>query len=229
MKKIDTVLFDFDGTIMDTNELILRSWQHAFVMFTGKEGDEEEILRSYGEPIFGTVDRFFPDGPSAGVVAAYREYQERYYEETITLFPGILDLFKTLKTQGYAIGIVTSRLYHSAKIGLEKFGLFDYVTAFVTIRDTEKPKPDPEPILLALSQLEKKPEQAIMVGDTKHDIQCARNAYVVPVLVDWSLAVPPEARSGEDAPDYIIEKAEDLLGILEELNAYPIVPKPQGE
>jgi pyrophosphatase PpaX len=219
MKKINTVLFDYDGTIMNTNELILRSWQHTFVTLTGKEGDEEEILRSYGEPITGTVARFFPDKSIEDVVAAYRAYQMAYYEESLELFPGILELFKTLKAQDYAIGLVTSRVYNTAKIGMEKFGLFDYAAAFVTINDTEKPKPDPEPILLALEQLGRKPEQAIMIGDTKHDLQCARNAGVVPVLVGWSLAVPPDERGGADAPDYIIEKAEDLLAILKELNA----------
>jgi len=219
IKKINTILFDFDGTIMNTNELILRSWQHTFRMFTGSDGDADEILRSYGEPIDVTTARFFPERSIGEVENVYRAYHYDRYESAIELFPGILDLLENLKSQGYAMGVVTSRLYRTANIGMEKFGLFRYFDAFVTVNDTAQPKPDAAPIRLALSKLGRPAGRAVMIGDTRHDIQCARNAGVVPILVGWSLAVPPDERSGADAPDYILDKAADLPGILQELNA----------
>ncbi len=215
MTKINTVLFDFDGTIMDTNSVIMQSWQHTFRAVEGKERPEEEIIGTFGEPLYVTMEKLLPQISVEEGAKIYRSFHHDNFIELIGIFPGILELLEELKTRGYKTGIVTSRLRHSTEIGLKKYDMEQYFDAIVTCDDTDKHKPDPEPVHIALARLGSKPEEAIMVGDSMFDILCAKNAGVKAVLVSWALAVSEEDKTGENAPNYIIEKAEDLLDILE--------------
>ncbi len=215
MTKINTVLFDFDGTIMDTNTVILQSWQHTFRTVEGRERPAEDIFGTFGEPLYITMEKVLPQIPVEEGVSIYRSYHYDNFSELIEVFPGILDLLGELKARGYKTGIVTSRLWHTTEIGLKKYDMEQYFDAIVTCDDTDRHKPDPEPVNIALERLGSRPEESVMVGDSMFDILCARNAGVKAVLVSWALAVSEEDKTGENAPDYVIEKAEDLLDILE--------------
>ncbi|HYE68930.1 MAG TPA: pyrophosphatase PpaX [Anaerovoracaceae bacterium] len=215
MKNFNTVLFDFDGTIMDTNSVILQSWQHTFRTVEGKERPDEDILETFGEPLHITMEKLLPQISVEEGSQIYREYHYDNFIELIEVFPGILGLLEELKARGYKTGIVTSRLRRTTDMGLKKYDMEQYFDVVVTCDDTDKYKPDPEPVNIALERLGSKPEDAIMVGDSMFDILCARNAGVKAALVSWALAINDEDKAGENAPDYIIEKAEDLLKILE--------------
>jgi len=216
MAKINTVLFDFDGTVMDTNEVIIASWQHTFMTIEGKERSVGEILETMGEPLGVTMSKMFPDHDVDEAVEIYRDYHRDSFGERIKLFPGMKELLASLKGKGYKLGIVTSRLTGTTMEGLEKYEIREYFDAVVTCDDCARHKPDPEPVNMALKKLGSKPEESVMVGDTAFDILCAKNAGVKSVLVGWALAVKEEERTGENNPDYIIENPEDLLEILAE-------------
>jgi pyrophosphatase PpaX len=215
-KSINTVLFDFDGTVMDTNRVIINSWQHTFRTLTGAERPEADIIATFGEILHDSVARFFPNVPVEEAVEVYRSYHRANFGPMISVFPGMKELIEELKARGYTLAIVTSRLPATTAEGLEKYGLSDYFDLVVTCDDCKRFKPDPEPVLIALEKLGKKPEEALMVGDTRNDIECARGAGVKSVLVGWAIAVPEDERVGAGAPDYLIEKANDLLGILDQ-------------
>lgn len=215
MTKINTVLFDFDGTIMDTNSVIMQSWQHTFRTVEGKERPEEDIIGTFGEPLYVTMEKVLPQISVEEGAQIYRSFHHDNFIDLIDLFPGILELLAELKARGYKTGIVTSRLRNTTKIGLKKYDMEQYFDTIVTCDDTDKHKPDPEPVNIALERLGSKPEEAIMIGDSMFDILCAKNAGVKAALVSWALAVSEEDKYGENAPNYIIEKAEDLLDILE--------------
>lgn len=214
MTKINTVLFDFDGTVMDTVGVIVDSWQHTFRTIEGKERPVEEILATFGEPLEMTMARMFPDTDVEESVAIYRSFHHDNFGERIKLFPGVKELLETLKGNGYKLGLVTSRLTGTTMQGLEQYKIKHYFDAIVTCDDCNKHKPDPEPINIALGQIGAKPEESIMLGDTMLDIMCAKNAGVKSVLVGWAVAVSEEEKTGANAPDYIIETAEELLEIL---------------
>lgn len=213
MKKT-TVLFDFDGTIMDTNDIIIKSWQHTFFTLEGKERPEAEILATFGEPLQITMERFLPDYDTEEAIEIYRSYQFEHYHDLIELFPGMEELIVRLKQEGYKLGVVTSRLRNSTEIGLNKFHLMQYFEAIVSADDTSKHKPDPEPVLIALEKLNSKPEEAVMIGDSMFDVLCAQNARVEAVLVSWAMAAKAQGKAGEIKPEYMIEEAGDLLEIL---------------
>lgn len=211
MTKINTVLFDFDGTVMDTNGVIINSWQHTFRTLDGKERSEEEIISTFGEPLAITMEKLLPHIPVEEGIETYRSYHYDNFSDLISVFPGIVELLKQLKEKGYKTGVVTSRMLHTTKQGLDKFDLNQYFDVVVTCDDTTKHKPDPEPVNIALEKLNAKPEEAIMLGDSMFDILCARNAGVKSVLVGWALPVSEEEKNGPNAADYTIEKAEDLF------------------
>ena len=208
------VLFDFDGTIMDTNDIIIQSWQHTFRTIEGKERPIEEITPSFGEPLFVTMEKFFPGMNTEAMVQTYRDYQRKVYTEQIHMFPGIPEVIKALKDKGYLVAIVTSRLWNSTKQGLYKFDIAHMFDAVVSAEDTDVHKPDPAPCNICLEKLGVKPEEAIFVGDSRFDVLCAKNAGVQSVLVGWSVCVTDEQKDGIYKPDYFIDKPEELLDIV---------------
>jgi len=214
MAKINTVLFDFDGTIMDTNDVIIESWQHTFRTLEGKERAAPEIIKTFGEPLSITMERFLPHVPVEESIKIYRDYQRSNFIELISLFPGIEELLEELKKRSYKMALVTSRLKGTTWQGIEKFNLSRYFDVVVTCDDTDKHKPDPEPVNIALEKLGSKPEESMMVGDSMYDILCGKNAGVKTVLVGWALAVSEEERVGPDKPDFLIAEAMDLLRII---------------
>lgn len=216
--KIDTVLFDFDGTVMDTTDVIIGSWQHTFMTFEGKERPVEEIIKTFGEILAHTMKNVLPDVDTEEAIDTYRSYHRDNFGDRISVFEGMTELLAELKRQNYKTGLVTSRLSGTTWEGLHKYNLADFFDVVVSCDDTDKHKPDPTPVYIALERLVSKPENAIMLGDTKFDILCARNAGVRSVLVGWHVAMSPEDLNGENAPDHIIDQAEDLLAIIRDAN-----------
>ena len=216
-KATDTILFDFDGTIMDTNDVIIQSWQHTFRTFRGEEGDLDLILGTFGETLDYTMKNLFPDVPLEESLAVYRSYQRENFLSEIKLVPGIRELLDTLRDRGYKMAMVTSRLRYTTDQALDAFDLDRYFSYVVTADELSRPKPDPLCVEMALEELGSTPERSIMTGDTIHDILCARNAGVRSVLVDWSITLG--GRSIEEfpegkAPDHIIKEPIQLLELL---------------
>lgn len=218
MRRVDTVLFDFDGTVMDTTEVIVNSWQHTFKTLEGKERPLEEIYPTFGEPLPTTMEKFFPDHPVEESIKIYRSYHYDNFGKLISVFPGMEEVMIDLKKEGYIMALVTSRLLGTTMQGLEAYDLKKYFDVVLTCEDTTKHKPDPAPINITLDKLGKSPDNAIMIGDTMFDILCAKNAGVKSVLVDWAVAVGEDDRKGDNGPDYIIKDAMEIKDILEELN-----------
>lgn len=216
MGKIDTVLFDFDGTVMDTNNVILMSWQHTFRTLENREETLENLVKTFGEPLEATMKKFFPDVPVEESVNIYRSFHHDNFSKLIKLFPGMEELISEVKRRGYKTGLVTSRLLRTTMEGLEKYHIKDCFDVIVTAEDTTKHKPDPQPIYVALEKLGSAAESSIMLGDTLFDLMCAANAGVKSALVGWSLALKDKTAEelGEAAPDYFISKPEELLEII---------------
>lgn len=212
--KYTSILFDFDGTLANTNGLVMGSWKHAFRVLRNIEQSEDVIKKTFGEPLGVSMQKFFPEVPVEEAIEIYRSHQKDIFEEMIEPFPGMVELIKGLKARGYKVAITTSRLGNSTMVGLRKFGLDDVFDVIVTANDTTKHKPDPEPVLITLEKLGAKPEEALMIGDSMFDIKCAHNAGVKAVLVGWAEAVSEEDLNGPDRPDYFIETAEDLFDLV---------------
>lgn len=217
MGKITTVLYDYDGTLMDTNQIIIDSWQHTFMTLEGKKHPEEEIYATFGEPLRDSMEAMFPDQDPDKAVDIYREYQYGHYESQIKMCPNAIVMLTMIKAAGYKSALVTARLKYTTMKGLEKFGLEKFFDTIVTCDECEKSKPDPEPALTALRQLGAKPEEAVMLGDTINDIKCAKNAGVISVFAGWAKADSARNAEGADAPDHEIDDPMQMLGLVNSL------------
>lgn len=197
---ITTVLFDFDGTLADTNNLIINSFRHIYEKFQkDKDMDEKYILSTFGEPLITTMNRDFGMHNIEDVIASYREYQfSRFYDE-VFLYENVVETLEHLKEKGIAMGVVTSRLRNSTMDALENFKILKYFGAVITADDTQVHKPNKEPLMTALKQLDKNVDQTLFVGDSKFDMECAINAGAIPVLVGW------QSNSEELADQYRIK------------------------
>lgn len=214
---IDTLIFDFDGTLMDTNNVIVQSWQQVYRKYTGHDGDTDYILSTFGEPLEESLENAFPDVPLEETVNTYRTWHGEHYWDMIELFPGITEMLKEAKARGYRLAIATSRLKETLFLGLDKYNLTDLFDTIVTVEEVANHKPEPDCILKVLEELDVPPEKAAMVGDSRLDMMCAHNAGVKAILVGWSVTVTERDFSGTPAlekPDSIIETAMDIFDVI---------------
>ncbi|MCQ2548217.1 MAG: HAD-IIIA family hydrolase [Clostridia bacterium] len=214
MKK--AIVFDFDGTLMNTNNLIVNSWQHTFKKILGHEMDLETIYGTFGETLDYSISRLFPDLDLEYVKDIYHSYQYEVADEYLELFDGMDELVQKLYKDGYEIGILTSRNRKSLCMYLENFQLDQYIKYNVTFDDTDIHKPDPRPMYMLLDKMGAKAEDAVMIGDSKYDIGCGNNAGASTILVEWSVANMDEEDEVYKA-DFIAKSADEIYEIIKSL------------
>lgn len=217
-RRVNTVLFDFDGTLVNTNDVIIASWQHTYMHYLGREEALEKITACFGEPLLLTMEREFPGVDPEESAEVYRRYQQENADGLVKIFPGIRELLEALKEAGYRMAIVTSRTRESALRYMNMFGIAPYFEDMITCDDTDIHKPNPEPILLCLGKLSIEPGEALMVGDSPFDIKCANNAGVKSVLVDWRITGGGQTLVEDAREDFTIAEPGGLMEILERLN-----------
>ena len=212
VKPITTLLFDFDGTLLDTNELIIGSFQHVLNgRFPGKF-TREDILHFLGPPLIDSFNTIDPENAEA-MVTEYREWNHLMHDELAREFDGVSESLKQLKTSGLKMAIVSTKRNETIMRGLRLLdaeGIFDVI---VGLDDVTRPKPDPEPILLALSKVGSTIEEALMIGDNSHDIEGGKNAGVRTAGVSWS--IKGEAFLQSLNPDYMLQHLSDLQDIVQ--------------
>lgn len=213
---IDSIIFDFDGTLINTNDVIIEAWQYTYRYYGMGEQPVEHITGCFGEPLLITMAREFPDVDPRESAQVYRNRQTEKAEELVSLFDDIPELLEALKREKYKIGIVTSRTRESTLRYLERFGIEKYFDGIVTCDDTDKHKPDPEPVLMGLEKLGTDAARALMVGDSYFDMKSANGAGVKTVLVGWRVTSANE-NIGECTVNYSISEPMDLMEILKEM------------
>ena len=229
MKKY--IIFDFDGTLANTNDIIVASWQATYEHYLGHTLPVREIEASFGEILVNTIGRMIPDAPVNEVVDFYRSYQDSHQQEyEVYVFEGVRELLEQLRARGCIIGVGTSRTAYSFRNYMKKLEMDQLVDEVVTMNDVSSHKPDPETIDALLIKMmanagepydecsgipEHVRDAAVMIGDTKYDIGCANNAGVDSVIVGWSHYVDEEAMLAEGfVPKYRIDTPEQLLGMI---------------
>lgn len=214
MKKY--VIFDFDGTIINTNDVIFASWDATFNHYLGHTLPREEIYSTFGETLEYTIGQRIPNADVREALEYYKTFQEEHCQELVTLFDGTREMLDELHKRGYKMAIATSRLAGSFAGYMTDFDLWGYFDAYLCKEDVSHHKPHPESCLVALERLGAKPEEAVMLGDTRFDIGCANNAGVDSVLIGWNPMVDPEAIEAQGfKPKYYIKNMDELLEILE--------------
>ncbi|MEW9096183.1 MAG: pyrophosphatase PpaX [Clostridiaceae bacterium] len=210
---IKAILFDLDGTLVNTNELILETFKYVFKNHLNMKVDDKEIVNTFGEPLMGVLERYGKDRAEE-LFQAYITYNEEVHDSLIKSIDGVEEGLKLLKETGLKIGIVTSKRRAAALRGLRLFDLEKFMDVIVTPEDTKIHKPHGEPVLKACELLGISPEYALMVGDSHNDILCGQNANAKTCLVKYT------ALSVEDIlkhkPDYVVDSVIDIYNIVKD-------------
>lgn len=209
--KINTVLFDLDGTLINTNELIISSFLHTLHTYYPNQYKREDVLPFIGPSLHDTFSSIDKDRVEE-LIQCYRQFNHDHHDELVEEYETVYDTVKILREKGYKIGIVTTKIRETTNMGLKLTKLDSFFDVIVTIDDVENVKPHPEPIQKAIRLLEAKPEETLMVGDNHHDIVGGKNAGVKTAAVAWTIKGREYLESYN--PDYVLEKMSDLLPII---------------
>ncbi len=201
------VVFDLDGTLVDSVDLIALSFQHAIREVLGREASREEAMQHVGTPLLEQMERISPEN-AVELVRVYREFNHREHDRMLKLYDGILDLLNTLTQAGVRLGLVTSKSRPTTQMAFDLTGIEPYFDATVCCDEAPGNKPSPDPILYCLDRLNAAPADAAYVGDSPADIQAAHAAGVTAVAVTWGVF---------DTQALAAEKPERLVHTISEL------------
>ena len=221
-----TILFDLDGTLIDSVELILRSKTYAFESRGLTPVSDAEWLRWLGTPLRDTFRRYTDDPAEVDrFIAAYREFQLEHHDRLLRPYAGAAETLEALRDAGHPIGIVTSKSVELSERGLDHVGLLEFVDTIVGADSTERHKPDPEPVRLGLERLGASADRALFVGDSVHDMNAGNAAGVVTVAALWG----PFTREDllPSAPRYCLDRVGDLPTLAARLGAGPTETGPR--
>ena len=180
------LLFDLDGTLVDTIGLILGSARHAFADFDGHRPSDEEWRALIGRPLSVSLRMFTEDDESAErLFKRYREYQLQHHDTMVSAYDGMLGALRDWSAAGHPLAVVTSKSDWLARKGLELVGMSALFPVLVGCDTCENHKPHPEPVERALAQLGEAPANAIFVGDSPHDVESGNAAGVYTIGVSW--------------------------------------------
>lgn len=214
---IKGVLFDLDGTLINTTPLILESFRHTFAEVGIPVPSDEEIIAGFGLPLRTAAKAYMPDEMIEKFCSAYSVYHRANHDALILPFEGVAEALAELDKRGIKMAVVTSKKRPMTLRGLSRYGLDKHISAIVTCQDCEEHKPLPGPSVMALKSLGLEGKDCIGVGDSPFDLQSARGAGCLTAAVrytsfDWNYML------NEGKPDYVLNNMSDLVLLIDKLN-----------
>lgn len=205
------ILFDFDGTLVDTNDLIILSLQEASRKYLGRDLTKADLNSILGKYLDEQMRCLSPEHWK-DMVEFYREFYGARQDEMVAEFPGIRDMLEQLKKLGCRIAVVSAKGRGGIEHGLARFGLKPYIDVVISAYDIQHNKPHPEPALKAMEALHAEAADTLLVGDSPYDILCARNAGISSALVGWTIFPQEELLALK--PDHFPRTALELVDVV---------------
>jgi pyrophosphatase PpaX len=210
--RFPVVLFDLDGTVIDSGAIILASMRHAAREVLGVEVPDEQLMAAVGGPgLEAQMQALSPDRAEE-LVTVYRAHNEPLHDE-LACCAGMDEVLVQLKDEGRRLGIVTAKRRQTVELAFARIPIEHLFETVVGGDETKKHKPDPEPLLLALERLGAAPDEAVYVGDAPFDIKAAKAAGLYSVGVSWG-GIHGRERLEAEEPDALVDAPEELLGVL---------------
>jgi len=211
---MQTVLFDLDGTLIDSVQLILESYRHTLAAHGLPPLSDDEWLRGVGTPLSAQFAPWQDDqGTMEAMIATYREYNLANHDRMVREFPGVVETVRGVRARGLKTGLVTSKARQGALRGLRLVGLDDAMDVLVCADEVHNPKPHPEPVEKAVRLLRADPANTVYIGDSIHDLRSGRAAGVRSAAVLWGPFTRAHLAPAE--PDFWLEHPKDLLSLLD--------------
>ena len=210
--RYDAVLYDFDGTLVDTIPMILSCFHTAFMEVTGHAEDEAFLLSTIGLPLVYAFSGYEP-AVRESLYEAYQKENARILATSVRIFDGIMEGLDQVRKMGIRQGVVTSKKRETALFSMKQFDMDPYFEVLITREDTDVHKPNPEPIFLAMQKMGiTDVSRVLYVGDSVHDLRCAGNAGVDSAAVNWTYM--PLYELAAEKPTYWLDRLTDLPCIL---------------
>ena len=210
--RFGTILFDLDGTVVDSGAIILASMRHATREVLGRDYSDQELLQTVGGPgLEAQMHALAPDQIDR-LVDVYRAHNEPLHDE-LEACAGMEDVLVRLREEGRRLGIVTAKRRATVELAFARVPIAHLFETVVGGDETAKQKPNPEPLLLAAERLGADPSDTAYAGDSPFDIRAAKAAGMFAVAVTWG-RIHDTARLEAEHPDAIVDSAEELLGVL---------------
>lgn len=210
---LEAVLFDLDGTVVDTIPHILASFRHATAAVFGEALADDVLLEHVGVPLANQM-RFFTDDDEIAerLLAEYRAFNHATHDEMARLYPNTRAALDALVATGLPLGIVTSKSAHMAHRALDLFELGDYFGVVITCDDSDRHKPDPLPVLLAAERLGVDAPACAYVGDSPADVAAALGAGALAIAATWG--VTTRERLQASRPDLVFDDIVEVAGAI---------------
>jgi pyrophosphatase PpaX len=207
------VLFDLDGTLIDSGPIILASMQHATQTVLGREIAADELAATIGgQGLVAQMQALDPDRVDE-LVEAYRVHNDPLHE-TLEAFAGMVDVLPRLRDGGRKLGIVTAKRHRTVSLALDRFPwLAEQFDVVIAHEDTVRHKPDPDPVLAAIARFDASPSATAYVGDSPFDIRAAKAAGAFAVGVGWGGIHSEETLLAEE-PDAFVRSPGELLDVV---------------
>ena len=220
------ILFDLDGTLIDTTGLILACFDHSWRIVTGRGRSRDELVATFGMPLREAMNRLASEPEDSDLARSgcaieahlieqllveYRSFNLANHDGMVRSFVGAEPVIVELRRRGYLIGVVTSKSRELGLRGLKLCSLDNLLDVAIFLEDTDHHKPGPEPVLKALERLNAQPSFSAYIGDSRHDLIAGRAAGVRTVAALWG----PSTRESleREQPDFSAESLSDLLDI----------------
>lgn len=211
MHKLDTLIFDLDGTLVNSNELILSTFAKTLqICAPHKKFTRAELIAMMGPPLSETLAPYTQHHTIPELIDIYRAFYKADEPKLIKAYEGVKETLAHFATLGFQMAIVTTKFRESAAPSIAFSGAGEFIKVIIGLEDIQKPKPDPEPIFKALSYFPG--ANAMMIGDVDTDIQAGRNAGLPTVGVSWSYKLESLKQSH---PDFMIDHFSDLIDVVE--------------
>jgi pyrophosphatase PpaX len=209
--RFPVVLFDLDGTVVDSGAMILASFRHATKTVLDREMSDAELMAAVGTPLQEQM-RLIDAERAEELVETYRAHNEPLHE-ALEPCAGVLEALQQLRDDGRRLGIVTAKRRTTVELAFAVLPLRHYFDIVLAAEDTNRHKPAPDPLLIALDRLDAAREEAAYVGDSPFDVAAAKAAGVFAVAVTWGGIHSKETLRAEN-PDAIVSTPEELLRVL---------------
>ncbi len=203
-------LFDLDGTLVDTTNLIRQSFRYAGREVLGRELPDEVLMANVGQPLM-TQMKLLDAARAEELFKVYREFNHARHDEFIRPYAGVTGLLEALRARGAKLAIVTSKSRDTVNMAFRTIPIEHYFDEVISTDDTDYHKPNPHPILLALRRLDVAPDESIYIGDSPFDIEAGQAAGVSTAGVGWGIFPPVRLRELE--PDFFFERPEEILAL----------------
>jgi pyrophosphatase PpaX len=210
--RFSVVLFDLDGTIVDSGWMILESFRHATQTVLGRTIPDDELMARVGAGHLVDQMADFDAGKAEELAQAYREFYRPLHSE-LEAFPGMLELLEQLDQEGRKLGIVSAKRGDIVQLAFDALGFGDVMDVVVGSDEAPRGKPHPDQILVALERLRAEPDDTAYVGDAPFDIAAAKAAGVHAIGVTWG-GIHTRERMEAEGPDAVVDTAEELYDVL---------------